>query len=195
MAGPNITHTFVANTKAKATQVNDNFEDVKDWGSAIPLTDLASGSAGRLIICNASGVPQYQAASGAVAVSSAGATTIGYGSVDQATNTNLFIDGSSWQTLNNCSMTPVAGTYVVIGKAEAYSSADFIFKLRLRSGGTQVDLAQSEATSSYGYRAHCSVCDVVTVNGAQAIDLQVVGVAFGGVPSTEFGRLVIVRVA
>jgi hypothetical protein len=43
---------------------------------AVPLSGLAGGAAGKIIVCNAAGVPQYVVMTGDVGISNAGATSI-----------------------------------------------------------------------------------------------------------------------
>ncbi len=72
-----IPNTFVAGQKAKAAEVNENFETISDFVTAgIGLSDLADGTSGQLIVCDASGHPQYVTPSGDVDVSNAGAFQI-----------------------------------------------------------------------------------------------------------------------
>lgn len=72
MPGPDVLADLVPGTKAKAGDLNDKFDSVKDWGSAIPLSDLADGGSGEIIVFNGSGTATAVAASGAVSVSAAG---------------------------------------------------------------------------------------------------------------------------
>jgi hypothetical protein len=71
-----LPHTFTAKTRAKASEVNDNFDAVK--------AALNTNNPGEIIVANSSGVPKPVPMSGDVTINGTGVTTIGNGKVTAA---------------------------------------------------------------------------------------------------------------
>jgi hypothetical protein len=89
--------------------------------AAIALSKLASGTAGQVVVANASGVPTYTTISGDITVSSTGVATIAANSVILGTDTtgNYMSDISGTSPVS-VSHTPAEGSSATVSLATAY---------------------------------------------------------------------------
>lgn len=197
-----IPHDFTQKTKAKASEVNDNFDAVAAWASALDLGnggaglvlgDLPSSTPANIIVCNASGVPQYRAGSGAVAISNAGAFSINHYHAQMAIDTALAV--GSWTTLNSLEITPAAGSYLVFAKFWALSTANWKVRGRILSGFTQVDFTEVDINEVVDFSATVSMMGAITLDGATSIGVQADAVTFAGSPTASWGHLTLLRVS
>ena len=195
MPGPDILAALVPGTKAKAGDINDKFDSVKDWGSAIPLTDLADQDPGEILIANGSGVVTGVVASGAVTISNAGVTAINHYEREQNTLSDaLSINGTSWTTISNCSLTPATGTYIVVAKLRIDSDANYQARARLLFGASVIDSAQQDVQETVDISCTLTLLSIIAANGSDALSLQAVGLSLGGSPLATYGRLALIRV-
>lgn len=98
----NIPNTFVSGATATAAGVNANFDHIETTHNTSIAKNLADTStAGRIVVCNASGVPQYAAVSGDATISDTGNLQLAAGSVG-ATELAASAVGM-WDTLHSAS--------------------------------------------------------------------------------------------
>lgn len=191
-----IPNTFTAGTKAKASEVNANFDAVEALlDGTLPLTELEDGSSGQLIICNSSGVPTYRTPSGPLTISDTGVIAQSYSSDGQGSGTTL--NGTTYTTIDNCTETPAAGTWLYLGKVAILDSTNVTrAEVQLTEAGTQRDWSRwGDFTAAATEYVTLSVMAVLSLNGAEAVALQARATGTSGSPSSTFGKLIGIRLA
>ena len=184
-----------SNDAAIIAQVNGNLDNTNISASAgIAHSKLANSTAGYLLIANSSGVITGTAASGAVSISSAGATSIGYFQDTQTADLTT-ADG----VLTGISITPGAGTYFAFATARIFNT-ETLGTLHLRVNGVNVISgpavgANQDADLLSGANTLVAM-GVITPTAGQAVEVYGdFGTGTIGFGTIDSGRLVLVRLA
>lgn len=178
MPGPDILAALVAGTKAKAGDLNDKFDSIKDWGSDIPLTDLADQTPGALLIANGSGVVTGAVASGAVSISNAGVTALGFSYAHQGLDTNI-PNAGGFSNIDSLSITPAAGRWALLSKIVINSGISTGLGLMVSrlNNGSAIDVCTIEGNATgtdYLTMVNMAVADF---NGSTAVVVEAGGFA------------------
>lgn len=195
MPGPDILSALVAGTKAKAGDLNDKFDSIKAWGSAIPLTDLADQTPGVLLIANGSGVVTGIAPTGAMTVSSAGATTLGHFALAASGFTTLTVDNTTFTTVTGLSGVLPAGTWYITAKISAWTDNVGLVRAELLYGAAQLDEVQCD-TPGPGKEAGLSLlAGPVVSDAASTLQLKATSGALTGSGHAGVGSILAVRIS
>jgi hypothetical protein len=190
-----VPNTFTAGTKAKASEVNANFDAVEALlDGTLPLNELEDGSNGQLIVCNGSGVPTYVTPSGSVAISNAGVTSLSSHSLGQGVGTTL--NGATYTTIDNCSVTPASGTWIFWGKVAISDSSNVVrAEVEITEAGTQRDWSRwGDFTGGATEYVTLTATAVLTLNGSEQVLLRARCTGTSGSPTTTFGKLIGLRI-
>lgn len=184
-----IPNTFTAGTKAKASEVNANFDAVEALlDGTLPLDELADGSSGQIIVCNASGVPTYRTPSGPVAISNTGVNSLSYAS---ASGSGISLPaGGAEQTI--CQTGSLTGTYLVFAKVMVRSTGDVVGTGHLLEGLSTIDSAEWSVGSGVSNGEVMVPFQAVASPSAELLSLTV-GDTIGG--TAYHGSLIALRVA
>ena len=181
-----VPNTFASGQTASAADVNANFDAVESYvNGGVPVADLADGSAGQLIIANASGVPTYRTLTGPVVISNTGATSLTQHYALDAASTNVPA-ASGWVSVNSLQFTPAAGVWMISAKFIIFGGGAVGRNGRLLYGAGVEDQASAAAET-----ATLTLMARVTTNGTDGIDVQ----ADADLDSTvQYGRVLAHRV-
>lgn len=194
--------TFSPGAKVKADEHNDNWDALELFlnSTGTPkvqaLSALPSATPGQIIVCNASGVPQYRTAGGAATVDSSGNLALNHAFNVQGADVGLSQDGLSWVTL--CTVGVPAGTYLVVGSCEVFATAASFNKGSARLAGDalgQISRGDHQVAAGSLSAVSIGLVGAITTGASDTLRLQAVTTAAGGSHFGGSGRLFAVRVA
>lgn len=196
-----IPNTFTQQTKAKASEVNANFDAIQAWADdldlgggsgSLVLGDIAGGTSAQLIVVSGAGVPTYRTVSGAVTFSNTGASAITYFE-DDTGDTNL---GAGTEA-EVATVTPAAGTWKVTATGIVYNSAGFGAELYLFYGLGEENRSFVDVPGQGSrFNAPFVLQSIITTDGSTPITIQGGAYAFlSGTPKAAAMKIIGTRVA